>query len=845
MPDTFTPEQIAQILEEFFKVVGTRQYIGARYVPIFGRKGEDSIEWDNTAPYEPLTIVLYQGNSYTSRQFVPVGVEITNQEFWAITGNYNAQVEMYRRETAAAREIAENALAAANTAQETADGAQTDINTLLPKTAFSADNTVKNYVDAIAMNAALTIGRNFSPQHSISDFEDETNATLDGFNSENPVKTYVDEIKYNTLWAFDTIIDMQVATYLTEGMVCHTNGFRASGDGGAAYYVVASNGTANGMDIIELDNGLRAKLIVNDHLSYSMLGAVLDGVADDSAVVRKCHELANLLDVPVVQNCGKLLGNFDTVVVNTALDLHGLTIVINNDSPKELYSIRPREFIAAVVKNLTIDTSTNFSFTQADLRGKFFLMHGADIPAWFIGTRTTSTETSNNYYSYPVVTDDYGYKISSPFDLNYAGNITLRNVHDVNQPRIMIGGCYIENHYTQSGSFPTVFHVMRSCVDVCDISVRNVDIANLDTADPNAYDMKGLIHVDQCANVNVYNISAFNNSNQALMAAQYNSYILRLSYCFNVTINNVMATQYWGWIAGVFVDTIRMSNSVVNRFDFHFGLNGDCTLSNVTFRNQDNSVGIRVGCGYGNLQVVNCKFIDVYMISFRNDFTNTGLSFGGSIQMVNCNHQYGRDVSTAAMSVYVGVTPSGSSFAQTSPSIMLNGCTFNSNNTILAMPTTSVYAESTEPLLFNMYNCIANKSATFRFRHCATVGIRSCEFFGGLTVDLSQQDIEPGFKHVLSDLQVRGGRLTINGGNSMILVSNINMDGSFVFDTSHFTKQIILTNVMFFTSAANIASSIAAMASNTGNVNWKWCYSVNAIDRSSVPGGIFDCQNIS
>ena len=98
MANPFTPEQISQILEEFFKVVGTRQYIGARYVPIFGRKGEESIEWDNSAPYEPLTIVLYQGNSYTSRQYVPVGVEITNQEFWAITGNYNAQVEQYRKE---------------------------------------------------------------------------------------------------------------------------------------------------------------------------------------------------------------------------------------------------------------------------------------------------------------------------------------------------------------------------------------------------------------------------------------------------------------------------------------------------------------------------------------------------------------------------------------------------------------------------------------------------------------------------------------------------------------------------------------------------------------------------
>lgn len=93
-----TPEEISQILEKFFQTVGTRQYIGARYVPIFGRKGEDSIQWDNTKPYEPLTIVLYQGDSYTSRQYVPVGVDITNELFWALTGNYNAQIEAYRQE---------------------------------------------------------------------------------------------------------------------------------------------------------------------------------------------------------------------------------------------------------------------------------------------------------------------------------------------------------------------------------------------------------------------------------------------------------------------------------------------------------------------------------------------------------------------------------------------------------------------------------------------------------------------------------------------------------------------------------------------------------------------------
>lgn len=92
----FTPQEIEEILQEFFTIIGKRQYIGARYVPIFGRKGEASIEWDNSKPYEPLTIVLYNGNSYTSRTYVPANVAITDTYYWACTGAYNAQVEEYR-----------------------------------------------------------------------------------------------------------------------------------------------------------------------------------------------------------------------------------------------------------------------------------------------------------------------------------------------------------------------------------------------------------------------------------------------------------------------------------------------------------------------------------------------------------------------------------------------------------------------------------------------------------------------------------------------------------------------------------------------------------------------------
>lgn len=75
---------------------GVRQYVGARYVPVFA----NPLEWSDTREYEPLTIVTHQGNSFTSMQYTPTGIDIDNTDYWAITGNYNAQVEAYRKEVA-------------------------------------------------------------------------------------------------------------------------------------------------------------------------------------------------------------------------------------------------------------------------------------------------------------------------------------------------------------------------------------------------------------------------------------------------------------------------------------------------------------------------------------------------------------------------------------------------------------------------------------------------------------------------------------------------------------------------------------------------------------------------
>ena len=73
-----------------------RQYIGARYVPIlFDNPSTHDASWMSGIAYEPLTIVTYANNTFTSKKYVPAGIGSpnTNTEYWINTANYNAQIQ--------------------------------------------------------------------------------------------------------------------------------------------------------------------------------------------------------------------------------------------------------------------------------------------------------------------------------------------------------------------------------------------------------------------------------------------------------------------------------------------------------------------------------------------------------------------------------------------------------------------------------------------------------------------------------------------------------------------------------------------------------------------------------
>lgn len=147
-------------------------YIGARYVPIFDG------EYSASKEYEPLTIVQYQGNSYTSKTYVPVGVNPANTTYWVLTGNFNAQI-------AQLQETVDDFNARITDAEDLAEDASEKVNKITYKSyRLSGDGGRRVYV---SVNGSDETGDGTSekPWKSIS------KAFFEAENKENDVRIYL------------------------------------------------------------------------------------------------------------------------------------------------------------------------------------------------------------------------------------------------------------------------------------------------------------------------------------------------------------------------------------------------------------------------------------------------------------------------------------------------------------------------------------------------------------------------------------------------------------------------------------------------------------------------------
>lgn len=162
-----------------------REYIGARYVPVFA----DPVTWDDERAYDPLTMVQYSGETYMSKQYVPIGAQLPtvsegeeDNEFWVHMSNWNAQVEGYREEVL--RYAADVLLF---------DGRIDTLEADLPTSEFNSTNTVKAAIDAINTAIGLIEDNIDSVESDIDNLKAIIPAA--SFSSANTVANEIDDAK--------------------------------------------------------------------------------------------------------------------------------------------------------------------------------------------------------------------------------------------------------------------------------------------------------------------------------------------------------------------------------------------------------------------------------------------------------------------------------------------------------------------------------------------------------------------------------------------------------------------------------------------------------------------------
>lgn len=360
------------------------QYVGARYVPLFA----DPLEWANTNTYEPLTIVQHEGNSYTSRQYVPAGIDISNEDYWALTGNYNAQIEQYRQEVqafdsriTAAQNAADAAQTAAGTAQSAAETAQT-----AAKEAQSAASTAQRTAEAAQTAAGAA-------QSAAQAAQNAANGAQTTANSKAPI--------------------MHASSQATYGMgTASLYGHLKITDGDTAM------GAQELQKLLKIVKGYRYQAI-----AATMRAEEFVLTAGDKVTLQSLYNNAAYVSKALGSLRIKTTATVNTALANNDVIIHGLPALATGTSGRGVmvgaYVVKADGTFSRV--NLTVEPSGDISVNGAIDAGATLIIDINVATYTYYDDSTTPTE-----YAYAKTTQEVAQNAANAFK-GFAGQFTYSN----------------------------------------------------------------------------------------------------------------------------------------------------------------------------------------------------------------------------------------------------------------------------------------------------------------------------------------------------------------------------------------------------------------------------------
>lgn len=163
------------------------------------------------------------------------------------------------------------------------------------------------------------------------------------------------ELKLNKKpYYYNTIADMKADTKLKAGDTVQTLGYYSANDGGAGLYKIVEDNTLvdDGGSIHELENGLKAELIVEDTITPEQFGAYGDGIHDDSSAIQA-----------VINNFNNILFLEKTYLLESPIIINNISSLnimgINNNSKikinSNIYAFEFKSLKDKTIENLFFD----------------------------------------------------------------------------------------------------------------------------------------------------------------------------------------------------------------------------------------------------------------------------------------------------------------------------------------------------------------------------------------------------------------------------------------------------------------------------------------------------------
>ena len=193
-------------------------------------------------------------------------------------------------------------------------------------------------------------------EQTYEDASEHGNANMEVVDARNGFNTLKHVINKKTYY-FNNVAEMKACTQLKIGDFVQTLGYYKKNDGGSGKYVITNNSLSDdGGSVHELENELRAELLIDD-LYVEQLGAKGDGVNDDTSILQDAIDYCINKKIILKSRGGKTFLITSSLNFNNKIDMdfNNSSIKTNSEINMLVFNYASGNEYQGFLKNIVID----------------------------------------------------------------------------------------------------------------------------------------------------------------------------------------------------------------------------------------------------------------------------------------------------------------------------------------------------------------------------------------------------------------------------------------------------------------------------------------------------------